>query len=404
VMSLKISKYHSYLQLTAYVAFLAMTLLGGGKIMAQVGPAPSLLYVVDTGDGWFDHSQILQFDTAQGRILKTFNGGQDPDMALSPDGSRLYVTAYSQDSDTAPLENHLSVYDTASGKLLAKIGNPDAIKHTMQAYGTALTVSPSGRWLYMTKFHFNPANKGYYWYLTAFDTVQNQFLPVQAKLPCRDVTMVAMRQDLSVVLVCKSSPYVFDVNLGNYANPIKRVPVRQSPAKGTVAGASSNGAAAIMPPQSQESWGAVFLQPSVDKIALVSDLDGAVFSFDHTVGTSTMVGQQSRMKVGGISKGFVSPNDDTVYFQTASSPLSGSNHSFSRRNQILSADPKTMSLKSTLTISSPFFSMALSKDGHTIFTVNPDAATIGIVDASTLTEVKQISAVGRRPIYAIAAP
>lgn len=404
MMNLKISNYHSNLQVTACVAFLAMTLLAGGRIMAQVGPAPGLLYVVDTGDGWFDHSQILQFDTAQGRILKTFNGGQDPDMALSPDGSRLYVTAYSQDSDTAPLENHLSVYDTASGKLLAKIGNPDAIKHTMQAYATALTVSPSGRWLYMTKFHFTPANNSYYWYLTAFDTIQNQFLPVQAKLPCRDVTMVATREDLSVVLVCKSSPYVFDVNLGNYANPIKRVPVRQSPAKRTVAGGLSNGAAAILPPQSQESWGAVFLQPGVDKIALVSDLDGAVFSFDHAVGTSTMVGQQSRLKVGGISKGFLSPNDDAVYFQTASSPLSGSNHSFSRRNEILSADPKTMSLKSTLTTSSPFFSMALSKDGHTIFTVNPDAATIGIVDALTLTEVKELSGVGRRPIYVIAAP
>ncbi|HEY2913376.1 MAG TPA: hypothetical protein VGK21_08460 [Candidatus Angelobacter sp.] len=402
-MNLKISKYNSYLQLTACFAFLAMALLGGGKIMAQAGPAPSLLYVVDTGDGWFDHSQILQFDTAQGRILKTFNAGQDPDMALSPDGSRLYITTYMQDSDTTPLVNHLSVYDTASGKLLERIGNPDAIKHTMPAYGTALAVSPSGRWLYMTKFHFNP-DKSYFWYLTAFDTVQNQFLPVQAKLPCREVTMVPMRQDLSVVLVCRDSPYVFDVNLGNYTNPIKRVPVRQGPAMGPVAGAAASKGTAIMPPQSQESWGAVFLQPGADKVALVSDSDGSVFSLDHTVGTSTQVGREPRLKSGGISKGFVSPNEDAVYFQTASSPLSRSNQSLSRRNQILSADPKTMSLKGTLTISKPFFSMVLSKDGHTIFTVNPDAATIGVVDASTFTEVRQIPAVGRRPIYAIAAP
>ena len=158
-----------------------------------------------------------------------------------------------------------------------------------------------------------------------------------------------------------------------------------------------------MPSESQELWGGVFLQPGVNKIALVSDSDGAIFSLDHTVGTDQGVGQEPRLKSGTITRGFVSPNEDAVYFQTASSPFSG-NHTFSRRNQILSADPKTMAFKGILTISKPFFSMALSKDGHTIFTVNPDAATIGVVDASTFTEVKQIPAVGRRPIYAIAAP
>ena len=82
----------------------------------------------------------------------------------------------------------------------------------------------------MAKFHFNP-DKSYYWYLTAFDTVQNQFLPVQAKLPCRESTIVPTRQDLSMVLVCRDSPYVFDVNLGDYTAPMKRVPVRPTPVK-----------------------------------------------------------------------------------------------------------------------------------------------------------------------------
>ena len=62
-------------------------------------------------------------------------------MALSPDGTRLYVTTYTPGSDTVPLQNHLSVYDTASGKLLERIVNPDAIKHTMVAYATTLAVS-----------------------------------------------------------------------------------------------------------------------------------------------------------------------------------------------------------------------------------------------------------------------
>jgi YVTN family beta-propeller protein len=56
-----------------------------------------------------------------------------------------------------------------------------------------------------------------------------------------------------------------------------------------------------------------------------------------------------------------------------------------------------------LKTSQPFFTMALSKDGHTIFTVNPDTGTIGVVDASTLTHTNEITAAGKRPIYVIAA-
>src|SRR5262245_26313275 len=85
MMNLKIRQYNSYLQLTACFAFMVLALLACGKIAAQAGSTPSLLYVVDTGDGWFDHSQILQFDTAQGKVLKSFITGEDPEVALSPD-------------------------------------------------------------------------------------------------------------------------------------------------------------------------------------------------------------------------------------------------------------------------------------------------------------------------------
>ena len=52
-MNLKISKYHSYLQLTACFAFLAMALLGGGKIMAQVraGGQPCSMWWILEMDG-----------------------------------------------------------------------------------------------------------------------------------------------------------------------------------------------------------------------------------------------------------------------------------------------------------------------------------------------------------------
>lgn len=386
-------------ELTACLACLAMAFLAGGKIAAQAGP-PSLLYVMDTGTGWFDHSQILQFDPAQGKTLKTFSTGQDPDMALSPDGTRLYATTYTP-SDTAAHENHLSVYDTVSGKLLERISNPDAMQHTMPAYNTALAVSTSGRWLYIAKFHYNP-DKSYYWYLTAFDTSDNHFLPVQVKFPCLQTTMVPMAEDLRVVLVCANSPDVFDINLSNSTAPMKRVPVRQTIVTGPVSGESSDMAAALVPPQPKESWGAVFLHPGDNNLVLASDSHGSIFSFDHIVGTSTKVGHQPLLKTGGISRGLVSQNENAVYFQIKSSQRS--DHALSYSNQIIAADPTTFAVKGVLKTSQPFFTMALSKDGHTIFTVDPDTGTIGVVDASTLIQVNTITAAGKRPIYVIAAP
>ena len=40
--------------------------LVGGNIAARVGQPPTLLDAVDTGEGWFNHSQILQFDHNSG--------------------------------------------------------------------------------------------------------------------------------------------------------------------------------------------------------------------------------------------------------------------------------------------------------------------------------------------------
>lgn len=403
MMNWKARQSNCYLYLATCFALMAMAWLAGGNIAAQVGRPPTLLYVVDTGEVWGDHSQILQFDTGQGKILKTFDASQDPDMALSPDGTRLYVTTYVPDPMEAP-ENWLSVYDTASGRLLERIRNQEAIMHTAPVYGSAMVFSASGRWLYMTKFHFNQ-DRSYYWYIAAFDTMLNQFLPTQVKFPCHNMTMVPARQDLNVLVVCRNSPFVFDTNLEDSATPMKRVPIR--PAMITVRTANaapSDTAASLVPSARAESWGAVFLLPREDKVGIIDDSEGSIFSFDHTAGTSQKVGQDLRLRSDGIRRGLVSENEDAVYFQFRSSRTSINDQSLSRSDQILSADPKAFAFKGALKTSKPFLSMTLSKDGNTLFTVNPDTATIGVIDTSTLTEVRQIPNVGRRPIFAIAAP
>ena len=403
-MNWSIFQHDSYLKEASCFAFIAMTFLAGGNVAAQVGQTPTLLYVLDTGEGWFEHAQILQLDTKSGRIRKAFAVGDNPDMALSPDESRLYVTSVTRDPDDGDLvESWLSVYDTPSGRLLDRVSNPDAMGHTLPVYGSEMAVSPSGRWLYITKFHYNP-ERSYYFYLAAFDTVNREFLPHPLTLPCQDAAVMPAREDLNVVLVCRNGP-VFDVNLGDSATPMKRVALQPPVITGPIAKTSPcDMGASIVPPRLQEAWGAVFLLPGADKVALVSDSEGSIFSFDRTAGTSAKVGQDPRLRAEGINRGLVSQNEDAVYFQTGPNRRFSNDQSFSGSTQVVIADPSTLSFKFALKTTKPFFTMALSKDGYTLFTVNPDTATIGVIDISTITEVREIHAVGKRPISAIAAP
>src|SRR6266404_5501691 len=377
-MNWRILQHNFYLKEAACFAFMAMALLAGGSVAAQIGQTPTLLYVLDTGEGWFDHSQILQFDTGQGKILRTFSTGRDADMALSPDGSRLYATSYTQDSDTAPSESGLSIYDTASGRLLERVANPDVMGHKYPVYGSNMAVSSSGNWIYITKFHYNP-DRSYYFYLAAFDTVNREFLPHPLTLPCQGAAVMPAREDLNVLLVCRAGP-VFDVNLGDSATPMKRVALQPPVITGPIAKTSPcDMGASIVPPRLQEAWGAVFLLPGADKVALVSDSEGSVFSFDRTAGTSATVGQDPSLRTEGINRGLVSQNEDAVYFQTGPSRRFSNGQSISGNTQVVIADPSTLSFKGALKTAKPFFTMALSKDGYTLFTVNPDTATIGVI-------------------------
>jgi hypothetical protein len=82
----------------------------------------------------------------------------------------------------------------------------------------------------------------------------------------------------------------------------------------------------------------------------------------------------------------------------------GGNKGFLHSNQIISVDPDTFTQINVLKTREPFDAMFLSNDEKTLFTISSDQATIGVVDAVSLKEVKQISGVGKHPIFAVALP
>jgi YVTN family beta-propeller protein len=376
----------------------AMACLTRGSGRAQNAQQPDYVYIADTSDPFTDDGRIILLDAAQGKVIRTFPAGGDPDFVLSPDGSRLYADGFliSADGRRSPW---LSIYETSSGRLLQRISNQGALQHTLPVYAPGMDMSPSGRWLYMSKIGAE-GDGGYYFYLTALDTVRGEFLPNQVRYPCRASVQLASHEDLNVVIACWDSPFIFDVSLGATTEPARRLPIKPSIQAGEIS--ANDPATSIAPRRQTESWGTVFLRPD-GRVVMISNAQGSIFLVDRAAGVGTKIGQNVRLRgTPGLYRAIVSRDEDAVYFIGEGVAHLGGG-SFSHSTRILRADPITLSPKGTLTTSKPFFSMALSQDGRRLFTIDPDSATVTVIDTATMTEVKQIS-VGKRPIFGAAAP
>ena len=89
-------------------------------------------------------------DPAEG-VKGELKAGDAPFFALSPDGTRLYVSSgHPSPTGTSVFSDELWAIDTASGVLLQQVKLPDRLIYTLPAPG-GLAVSPDGRYVYVAK-------------------------------------------------------------------------------------------------------------------------------------------------------------------------------------------------------------------------------------------------------------
>jgi DNA-binding beta-propeller fold protein YncE len=347
------------------------TATGGDRI-----PAGRSLYVLDTNDGGAK-GQVMLIDTSTGQVTKTYNTGFHPDMALSPDGSRLYIASI-RDTANSP-HSVLETYDTASGALIRSVENPDSFQTTVQIYGSTMSIAPSGRYIYTLKLH---NTKGLVdEYITAFDTQHNRFLNDHASLNTEcDFIMLPTSQDLTLDVACANSAGLRELTLGDATEPVED---KLSPIKTT---------------QARAKWGAVFLQPGEQNVAFVST-SGSAFALDRVSAAVQHLGMTSESGPW-IQRGLMPENQTAVYFSTERVQRPYPN----RHDTIVAADPMTLALRGTLSATQPFFSIELSRDGSSLYMVNPEQASITVVDLGSFREVRRLAPIGHTPTIAIAAP
>jgi DNA-binding beta-propeller fold protein YncE len=158
-------------------------------------PRSGLVFVLDAG-GPAGKAQVLLVDPANGSVVRRLNADHNPDMALSPDGERLYVASGVGDA------GRLDIYDAGSGKLLRTVANEDRHLTTSNIHTSDMAFSPDGKWLYVYKYEMETDD----YHVATFDTSQDRFLPERASLPgCMSAILLPSDEPRRLAVLCAST-------------------------------------------------------------------------------------------------------------------------------------------------------------------------------------------------------
>jgi DNA-binding beta-propeller fold protein YncE len=175
-----------------------------------------LLYVLDS-NMMRASSQILLIDPQSGNILRSFRANMAPDISVSNDGSRLYIASRLEGTSNGVLD----VVDTATGRLIVSVDNPDHWTSTLHIYGSRMALSHDGKWLYV--FKHRQEDDAYY--IDMFDTVNNRFLPGKVLLEgCVTGILTPNPDNLQLTVTCGGTKDIRHLDLngdGSLASKVK---------------------------------------------------------------------------------------------------------------------------------------------------------------------------------------
>ena len=154
----------------------------------NVGPYTHWLYVLDPKN--LDaHTQVLALDPATEEVVQTYPAGYDPQMALSPDGSRLYVTSSVAPKGINSFSSVIDVFDTSSGERLERASLPELngtyagrTLHKGPVFNPDFTTSLDGSRIYLGESTVRRGPVRATARVGTFDTSSNELLPNSVEL------------------------------------------------------------------------------------------------------------------------------------------------------------------------------------------------------------------------------
>ncbi|MDQ3916152.1 MAG: hypothetical protein M3323_12645 [Actinomycetota bacterium] len=342
---------------------------------------PAILYVLDPKDLGMT-SQVLAVDTVAGEIRRTYEAGRDPAMAVSPDGTRLYVASRDTATDT------LRVIDAATGEVLQEITLRSRWMSSLPSYFPTMELSPDGRWLYILEARVTGGDAADYSVAT-FDTRTGQLLPQSADVPaCGGAALVPAARGLGFSAACHLS------------HDARRVAVAPH-------GAAEASSRTHLPRDENDRTDEHGTPFDLWRLAwaVAASGDDRMYAMTQS-GRVSVVDTASRRVTGtedlGVEEGsFVpfgaaelSPVGDRLFVG-----MGTIGDAFDRltSDRLLVVDTASWESGATIETSLPFQSLVVSPSGRYVYGINTEARSIVIVDVHLGQEVGVIEGVGESP-------
>lgn len=342
-------------------------------------PQPGWLYVLDPRSE-ADHpgSRVWLLDPVTGKVKGSVLAGYDPDIALSSDGSRLYVASGERES------GELAVIETASGTV-HHIAFPERILYKpwyagLPPYSRMEVSADGGAVRILVNHYFSPEKMGFQ--LWTFDTDSQRFLHTHIHLGnCGYGEFAPSSTADKVNFICPTTNELRFVQLGAEDEEVSNTFVKFPwPRKCGVAQG--------------------LLSSDSNKLSIVRG-DGAVYELDITAQKFSPGAESSE-----CGKRLVYPfqwprSSDGAKVYLGYGPAAANGMATSTELRVF--DTVTWRQVGGVRASARFWSATLSKDGKFIYAVVPQQHSVLVIDAASLEERRTIE-VGQTPALALVAP
>ena len=372
-------------------------------------PQSGWLYVLDSNRG-HKTAQILVVNPADGSVVRTYPTGMMPDFALSPDGKRLYVASTRVLGDsTHEQPDELATIDTATGKVLHVVPNPDRILYIVTPPSSGMALSPDGRWLYVMKYETITPDNVLYWVET-YDTRAGKFLPERAEVPQCGWGRLVSSKERQVQVICTDTKDVRLLKINPKGSAVgakarltrKDVTAAQLATLQPAASAAADPAAQL----ARERAKKLIDESAAHEVAtglrvapaesVVLMKNGQLFKVNETDATFT-------------NKSLSLPDGKLIHSAVAAPGrlLIGLSVPFYKgpwmATEILAVNADGSTGRSAQ-MSKGFHYLSLSRDGRTIYAVNAASSELMLIDAATLSETRAFGGLGVAPTLVIEAP
>jgi|SRR5580658_2872870 hypothetical protein len=364
------------------------------EIESWAKPESGWLYVLDPkpnagGPG----ARVWLVDPETGKVTGSIRTGDNPDFALSPNGSRLYVASIT-DGDSS----ELAVIDTAQGTILQRVIVQDRETADVLPAFSAMAVSGDGLTLRILIDAPKSATADSF-LLAAFDTRTGDFLPGTAHLgncgPGRFISYLTADQ---FDFLCPRTNRIRLIRVDAESRELQNVDV-------------------ILPWERRVGAAQAIEAPGTQDVAIVRG-DGGVFTmnvatheFAETPARPVLPNRVlpaawptspdgSRVYLG-YNTDYDRHYDNRFYLDYGRPPNLRPNDATAREFRVL--DTHTWQKIGTIRTKMPFWSAVTGNDGKLLYAMAPQKHSILVIDTVKMRQINTLQ-VGGAPALALVAP